>query len=105
MIFNFIINYHVYIKYFVQERGHVNESTLELKGLVRLITSIYDHTFYLEAYKLIYIVTYTHTKKEELKVKVVELRMLRRMCGVARLDRIRDDCIKEMLSVANTVGE
>lgn len=52
---NFTINRHIYIKYLLQERQNLNESTLELRYLASLISRNYDHTFYLKAFKFIYV--------------------------------------------------
>lgn len=47
---NFIINRHAYIKYLVQERENLDESTLELRYLVSLIPRNY-----LKVFKFIYV--------------------------------------------------
>lgn len=38
-------------------------------------------------------------KKKEIKMKVVEIIMLRWMCGVTKMDRIRNKCIRENVCV------
>ena len=44
------------------------------------------------------------TKAHEHKIKVAEMRMLRRMCGLTRLDRIRNEVIRDLVSVVD-IGE
>lgn len=41
------------------------------------------------------------TKKEEQKLHVAEMRMLRMLCGVTRMDRIRNETIRETLGVSS----
>lgn len=38
------------MKCFDQKHEYINESPIELRDFVRLISNIYDHTFYLRAY-------------------------------------------------------
>lgn len=46
------------------------------------------------------------TKKlEEVKVHVVEMSMLRRMCGVPRYDKVRNDYIKRNILIASIKEE
>lgn len=48
---------------------------------------------------------WANNKKEELKLKVAEIRMLKWMCGVIKLDRIRNKYIRGNLCVANIAGK
>lgn len=55
VVFNFIINCQVLIKFYSQKYEHVNELPLNLRDLVSLISHVYNYTFYLRAYILMYI--------------------------------------------------
>lgn len=45
------------------------------------------------------------SKKKEIKRKVTQIRMIRYICGVTRLDRIGNKYIKESLSVTDKAGK
>lgn len=44
-------------------------------------------------------------KEEEMKMKVAETRTPRQLCGMARLDRIENECIKRSLGATDIVGK
>uniref|UniRef100_A0A914XRT6 Uncharacterized protein n=1 Tax=Plectus sambesii TaxID=2011161 RepID=A0A914XRT6_9BILA len=48
---------------------------------------------------------WTTTKKDEQRMKTTEMRMLRWMCGLTRLDRVRNEVVRRMVGVAEITGK
>lgn len=44
-------------------------------------------------------------KEEKMKMKVAETRTSRQWCGMIRLDRIENECVKGSLEATNIVGK